>query len=381
MSEIAGSRSSTSSGPRPNSSLSTSVISASRSNRLSGIEALSRSTIADDEAADFRLRVLAAHAREPLEIEPIQQLLMNAALQLLVVGTAGIDAAAGHHHPSLTSSFPSLFEITRLPARAARTSFPASLFERRRGLLRRRQGAANAVSDATNRCESRARSAAPCSSPAAPDGSRSETCGVSRCRPCAPRLHGRSRRADRPGQHQAQPIAAVALPQGGRHAARAAHCCELLVGDQHDLGRPRANRARSCPIGARRARCTGTPGSRNRAARNRPASNAAVIGRPEAPSRSRPALVRTTRPRKYAASRRLMFSSASSTENRGSPPRNTAASPHAMFRSISSVEPGLAFASAVATFTATVVAPTPPLAPMNANTSPRTVQPSVRRAV
>ena len=83
-----------------------------------------------------------------------------------------------------------------------------------------------------------------------------------------------------------------------------------------------------------------------------------------------PDLVRTTSPLKNAASSRCTFSSASTTEKRGSAPRKTAASPQATFRSISSVESGSALASAVATFTATVVAPTPPFAPMNAKMSP-----------
>ena len=55
-------------------------MSVSRSNRLSGVVALSRSSIADDQAADLRLGLLARHLREPLEVEPVQQLLVDAPL-------------------------------------------------------------------------------------------------------------------------------------------------------------------------------------------------------------------------------------------------------------------------------------------------------------
>ena len=48
----------------------------------------------DDEIADFRLGVLAPHPRQPLEVEPVQQILVNAALQLLVVRAARVHAAA-----------------------------------------------------------------------------------------------------------------------------------------------------------------------------------------------------------------------------------------------------------------------------------------------
>ena len=37
------------------------------------------------EAADLRLGLLALDAREPLEVEPVQQRLVDAALQLLVL--------------------------------------------------------------------------------------------------------------------------------------------------------------------------------------------------------------------------------------------------------------------------------------------------------
>ena len=65
-----------------------------------------------------------------------------------------------------------------------------------------------------------------------------------------------------------------------------------------------------------------------------------------------------------------MFSSASSTEKRGSTPMKTAASPWARWRSTSSVGRPDALRSAVARLTATVVVPTPPLAPRIATARP-----------
>ena len=65
-----------------------------------------------------------------------------------------------------------------------------------------------------------------------------------------------------------------------------------------------------------------------------------------------------------------MFSSASRTEKRGSTPKNTAASPYARCRSINSVGWLEAARSAVARLTATVVVPTPPLAPSTATVRP-----------
>ena len=176
-----------------------------------------------------------------------------------------------------------------------------------------------------------------------------------------------------PRQNDSEPVLAVPLFQRRRHAAGVAHGRQLLIHDEHDLGRqspvsrapPESERGTSSTV----YRCVRL--AKSSSARIRGASKARVTGRPEAPSRSSPPLLRTTIPLKNAASRRCTFSSASMTEKRGSAPRNTAASPHATFRSISSVDSGVAFASDVATLTATVVAPTPPLAPMIAKTSPR----------
>ena len=49
---------------------------------------------ADDQAADLGLGVLPPHPREAVKIEPVQQILMDPALQILIVAAAGIDAAA-----------------------------------------------------------------------------------------------------------------------------------------------------------------------------------------------------------------------------------------------------------------------------------------------
>ena len=97
MSEIERSASSVSSGPRPNSSLNTSVISASRSDMLSGtlLDSLSSSVM-------IRLRIsgsawAAADAVEPLEVQTVQQRAVDPLLGLLVVGLADVDDAARHH--------------------------------------------------------------------------------------------------------------------------------------------------------------------------------------------------------------------------------------------------------------------------------------------
>ena len=77
--------SSASSGPRPNSSSSTSMMRFSRSNRLSGVVCALGLDHVVDQLADFRLGLAAADARQPLEVQPVQQFLMNLRLQLLVV--------------------------------------------------------------------------------------------------------------------------------------------------------------------------------------------------------------------------------------------------------------------------------------------------------
>ena len=86
-------RAATSSGPRPNSSCRTSVISA-----LALVQAERRRVAlavehAADQRADLRLGVLALDPRQPLEVEPVEQILMDAALQLLIVRRSGYRAA------------------------------------------------------------------------------------------------------------------------------------------------------------------------------------------------------------------------------------------------------------------------------------------------
>ena len=81
-----GSFSSSSSGPRPNSSSSTSEVRVSRSNKLNGSVALSRSRIAGDDAANLRLGVRARDLGESIEVEPVEEILMNASLQRLIAG-------------------------------------------------------------------------------------------------------------------------------------------------------------------------------------------------------------------------------------------------------------------------------------------------------
>ena len=48
---------------------------------------------ADDEAADFRFCILAAYARQPLEVQPVQQLLVDPGLDLLVFRMTCIDGS------------------------------------------------------------------------------------------------------------------------------------------------------------------------------------------------------------------------------------------------------------------------------------------------
>ena len=87
---MSGSRSSASSGPRPNSSFRTSTTRLSRSTRLSGVVRVSLPIMLDDQIADLRLGLLARHAVQPLEVQAIQELLVDAGLQLLIVAIASI---------------------------------------------------------------------------------------------------------------------------------------------------------------------------------------------------------------------------------------------------------------------------------------------------
>ena len=60
---------------------------------------------ADDQAADLRFRILAAHPRQAIEIQPVQQLLVDAAFQILIVAAARIHAARpSFPSASMTSS-------------------------------------------------------------------------------------------------------------------------------------------------------------------------------------------------------------------------------------------------------------------------------------
>ena len=83
MSLIAGSRSSGSSGPRPNTSSSTSAKSVSRSPRLSGV-ASSASSCAE-QRADLALGARPIGLRQRLEVQPVEQLAVHVRAQLEVL--------------------------------------------------------------------------------------------------------------------------------------------------------------------------------------------------------------------------------------------------------------------------------------------------------
>ena len=70
-------------------------MSASRSNRLSGVGLALAIEQTADQAADLGFGVLALHARQPLEVQPAEQLLVNAALELLILRVPGVRRAAG----------------------------------------------------------------------------------------------------------------------------------------------------------------------------------------------------------------------------------------------------------------------------------------------
>ena len=72
----------------------TSEISASRSNRLSGIDGALALDHADDQVADLRLGIVAPHARQALEIEPVEQLLVDPVLEILIVRAPRVHAGA-----------------------------------------------------------------------------------------------------------------------------------------------------------------------------------------------------------------------------------------------------------------------------------------------
>ncbi len=84
MSEISGSFSSASSGPRPNSSLSTSPMSDSRSPKLRGMRWLSRSSMSRMTARTSGSASARDALGEPVEVQPVQQVLVDPSLQRLV---------------------------------------------------------------------------------------------------------------------------------------------------------------------------------------------------------------------------------------------------------------------------------------------------------
>ena len=53
---------------------------------------------AADQSADFRLGVFALHAREPIQVQPVQQLLVDLPLQLLIAGVSCIDRCSRKIH-------------------------------------------------------------------------------------------------------------------------------------------------------------------------------------------------------------------------------------------------------------------------------------------
>ena len=53
---------------------------------------------AADQCADFRLGVFALHARQPIQVQPVQQLLVDRPLQLLIAGVSCIDRCSRKIH-------------------------------------------------------------------------------------------------------------------------------------------------------------------------------------------------------------------------------------------------------------------------------------------
>ena len=166
---------------------------------------------------------------------------------------------------------------------------------------------------------------------------------------------------------RADAVLAVPLAQQRGDLRRAAHGRQLLV-DHERHRRHRLDRVDACrgPTAADRERRTDS---------SRPADRGACAdaGRPPAAApdgparRARPCPALARHDQGIAGPRRradATFSSASTTENRGSTPRNSAASPWPVTckSAMSTLAPGSA-ASAAATLTASVVVPTPPLAP------------------
>ena len=376
MSEIAGSRRNASSGPRPNSSLITSAISASRSNRLSGVAWDSFSSMPDDQPADLRLRVLAPHARQPLEVQPVQQVLVDLGLDLLVLGVTRV-----HGRVPCSSASPANERFEDICVFAPDQPRPVSLPNRLPPLARCCFGSGSIFASSFAR-------------PA--ESGRQLVVVVERERPAVVQrlqrepvvarqhvLHLRRHHlldvaladlrllvgAAHDDQHA---VAPVALAERRGQPAGAAHGRQLLVRDDDDA-RGGVERVERRGIGPGHVEDHVAIELRRELDDRPELLRAGVLNaardrtRPGAP---RPAFVGVTRPRKNASSKRCVFSSASTIEKRGSAPKSSAASPWATCRSAKSVCEGATFASAVATFTAVVVVPTPPLAPTNAKTSP-----------
>ena len=93
MSLIVGSRSSGSSGPRPNTSSSSSPKSASRSPRLSGVPFLGEQLA--EQRADLALGARAIGLRQRLEVQAVEQLAVHARLQLEVLLARRLGTQAG----------------------------------------------------------------------------------------------------------------------------------------------------------------------------------------------------------------------------------------------------------------------------------------------
>ena len=92
MSEIVGSFSSASSGPSPNSSLQDvgdEGLALGQAQRRALILAVEQPL---DDAADFGFGVRARHLRQPVEVQPVQQILMDPALERLVLRVACVVA-------------------------------------------------------------------------------------------------------------------------------------------------------------------------------------------------------------------------------------------------------------------------------------------------
>ena len=85
----------------------------------------------DDQPADLRLGVLALDVGQTIEIEPVEQRLMDAALQLLVVRSAGVDRAA--RSASATVVMPSCAVLLSLLRRRSSRRQPAEHAARLRG--------------------------------------------------------------------------------------------------------------------------------------------------------------------------------------------------------------------------------------------------------